>query len=947
MGLAAPRPMAGDPDTDTRDATGRVFAGLWTAAWRDRGRTLAALAFMVLAKLAAVGVPLVLKAIVDGFSEPRRLADAGPPGGPPLVLVLPVFLLLGYALLRFAGTLFTELRDLVFARVTQRTVTSFAERAFAHLMALSPRFHAQRNTGSLIRAVERGTGGVGFLLGAGLFTVVPTLIEFLAVLVVMAAGYSLWFTLVIVVTFLVYAAFTMWMTEHRALQQRRLNELDSNANGRLVDTLLNYETVKTHAREDYERQRYASVLGQWVESGVANQRALSRLHIGQSAIIAAGVAAVMLLAGQQTVRGAMTVGDLVLVNSYVIQICLPLNALGFVFREARDALVATEQLFRLFDQPPEIEDRPGSTPLALRGGAVSFEKVSFSYEPGRQILFDLDLSIAAGHTVAVVGGSGSGKSTLARLLMRLYDAQGGRIAIDGQDIRGATLASLRQAIGVVPQDTVLFNDTIRHNIAYGRHGAGLGDVIEAAKAAQVHEFIQSLPEQYDTVVGERGTKLSGGEKQRIAIARAFLKNPPIMIFDEATSALDTRAERAIQGELDRIAAGRTTLIIAHRLSTIVNADEIVVMDKGRIVERGRHEALLERAGLYAQLWNLQRQQQQFERLEREMARQPVNLAVLMAQTVEGLRPAIEARRVRIDSEIDLGTASVTGDPSTLAQALQRLCVAAVEATPAGGTVELRLGRRDARARLEVAAGRHVEGEGAMRNAVLDLRPHGTETPLDPLALRSTVERQGGSFAIEPASDRHGLRYVVELPLRALVVPAGNGAAASEPGRAPDASVRLPPRVLAGLRVLEIDDHADARESVERLLEDEGALVMSFGSGAAALDWLQRQPAAQWPDLMLCDIALGPEDGHDVMRRVRELETGRGLGPAQRAPAVALTGLARADDRLRALQSGFQVHLAKPVDAQELVSTLAMLAGRAGGLPPAPAAAPHAPAPADR
>jgi len=934
--------MAGDPLTDTRGVPGRVFAGLWTAAWQERGRTLTALALMVLAKVSAVGVPLLLKAIVDGFSEPRRLADAGPPGGPPLVLVLPVFLLLGYALLRFAGTLFTEVRDLVFARVTRRTVASYAERAFWHLMSLSPRFHAQRQTGGLIRAVERGTNGIGFLLGAGLFTVVPTLVEFAAVLVVMAAGYSLWFTLAIMVTFFVYASYTLLLTGQRALQQRRLNELDSRANGRLVDTLLNYESVKTHAREAYERQRYADMLTQWTESGVANQRALSRLHIGQSAIIAAGVAAVMLLAGQQTVRGAMTVGDLVLVNAYLLQICLPLNALGFVFREARDALVSTEQLFRLLEEPAEIEDRPGSAPLGVRGGAVSFEKVSFAYEPGRQILFDLDLAIGPGQTVAVVGGSGSGKSTLARLLMRLYDVHGGRITVDGQDLRAVTLASLRQAIGIVPQDTTLFNDTIAHNIAYGRAGAGLAEVIEAARAAQVHEFIQSLPEQYDTVVGERGMKLSGGERQRIAIARAFLKNPPIMIFDEATSALDTRAERAIQGELDRIAEGRTTLIIAHRLSTIVNADEIVVLDKGRIVERGRHEALLERAGLYAQLWNLQRQQQQFERLERELARQPVNLAVLMAQTVEGLRPAIEARRVRVDSSIDLENASVTGDPSTLAQVLQQLCVAAVEATAVGGTVELRLERSEARARVTVAAGRASEPPAP--TATLERRPRGTETPLDPLALRSTIERQGGSFAIEPPSFQRGLRYAVELPLRALVVRPAAPAAGERPG---PGAVTLPPRALAGLRVLEVDDQADAREAIERLLEAEGALVMSFGSGSAALEWLQRQPATQWPDLMLCDIALGAEDGHAVMRRVRELEAARGVASARRMPAVALTGLARADERLRALQAGFQVQLAKPVDAQELVSTLAMLAGRAGGPPGAPVIAPLAPEPLDR
>jgi ATP-binding cassette subfamily B protein len=926
-----------------------VFAGLWQAVWRYRRRTMAALALLVLAKAAGVTVPLVLKAIVDRFSAAQALAPEGAAGGAPLLLVLPVFLLLGYALLRFAGTLFTELRDLVFARVTQRTVTAFAERTFAHLMSLSPRFHVQRNTGSLIRDVERGTAGIGFLLGAGLFTVVPTLVEFVAVLAVMAIGYSLWFTLVIMVTFFVYAGFTMAMTGRRVLQQRKLNELDSNANGRMVDSLLNYETVKTHAREGYERTRYAAVLGQWVDSSLANQHALSALHIGQSAIIAAGVAAVMLLAGEQTVQGRMTVGDLVLVNAYVIQICLPLNALGYVFRQGRDALVATERLFALLEQKAEIEDRPTSQALQVRGGAVAFEHVDFSYEAGRQILWGLDLSIPAGGTVAVVGGSGSGKSTLARLLLRLYDADGGRITVDGQDLRSITLASLREAIGVVPQDTVLFNDTLAHNIGYGRTNAGMAEIIAAAQAAQVHEFIMSLPEAYDTVVGERGLKLSGGEKQRVAIARAFLKNPPIMIFDEATSALDTRAERAIQSELDRVAEGRTTLIIAHRLSTIVNADEIVVLDKGRIVERGRHETLLEKGGLYAQLWNLQRQQQQFEQLERQLARQPVNLAVLLAQTIDGLREQIEARQVRLASEVDFENASVTGDPSTLAQALRELCMWALTGTPQGGRIELRLERDGGRARLSVTDGRHGLAPQAapsppMAAAPTDpwppAPPHGTETPLDPLELRSTIERQGGSFTIEAPSSTHGMRYVIELPLRALVVPPPllhGGLPGEQIPTVPQA--QRPSRPLAGLRVLCVDDDADARELIRRLLEIEGALVLTFASGGESLGWLNEQPRLQWPHLMVCDVALGLEDGHEVMRRVRDIEAGRGVPPGERVPAIALTRLAGAEERVRALQAGFQVHLSKPVNADELVSTIFTLArsGRnAAGQPILPA-----------
>ncbi|MFL6664893.1 MAG: ABC transporter transmembrane domain-containing protein [Rhizobacter sp.] len=906
--------------------TDSVFAGLWHAAWQYRWRTLLAVGLLVLAKIAGVIVPLVLKAIVDRFSRPEGLRNPAGDAGPTAMLVLPVFLLLGYALLRFSGTLFTELRDVVFARVTQRTVRRFAAQTFAHLLTLSPRFHVQRNTGSLIRDVERGTAGIGFLLGAGLFTVVPTLVELVAVLTVMAAGYSLWFTMLIVITFVVYASYTMSMTSKRAVRQRSVNEMDSKASGRMVDSLINYETVKTYAREDYERRRYAAITDQWVDRAVSNQRALSVLHVGQGAIIAAGVAAVMLLAGEETVRGAMTVGDLVLVNAYVIQICLPLNALGFVFREAKDALVNTETLFALLRQTPEIDDRPDAMPLTVRGGAVAFEHVDFAYEPGRQILYDVSLTIPAGSTVAVVGGSGSGKSTLARLLLRLYDVAGGRIVVDGVDVRAARLPMLREAIGVVPQDTVLFNDTIAYNIGYGRVGAGMADIIEAAKAAQVHEFILSLPQQYDTVVGERGLKLSGGEKQRIAIARAFLKNPPIMIFDEATSALDTRAERAIQNELDRIAEGRTTLIIAHRLSTIVNADEIIVMDKGRIVERGRHEQLLEQAGLYAQLWTLQRQQREFEDLEEEMALQPVNLAVLLAGVIDGLRSVIEARQVRLYTDIDMDNARVTGDPSTLSQALRELSMAAVHATPAGGRVEMRLERHDANARASIVDGRHAVDATmrAPRPAPAGTRkaPHGTDTPPDPLQVRSLIERQGGRFAIEPPAADHGMRYVIEMPLRAV------DAGVPPTGQAPAATMALGmAQPLAGLRILSIDDSADARESLRMLLELEGAQVVALASAGDTLAWLERRTITEWPNAILCDISLGDDDGYALMRRIRHLEADRDVGLEHRVPAIALTGHAQPGDRVRSLMAGFQVHLAKPVNPNELVSTIYALVGR--------------------
>jgi ATP-binding cassette, subfamily B, bacterial len=898
----------------------QVLADLWAAAWRHRDRTIAAVVLLLLAKLATVTVPLLLKAIVDRFSRPDNLAaDIGvqTSASDPVVLVLPVFLLLAYALLRFCGTLFTELRDLVFAPVTRRTVTAVSERSFAHLMSLSPRFHVQRNTGSLIRDVERGTAGVGFLLGAGLFTVVPTMVEFVAVLCVLAAAYSLWFTLIVLITFCAYATVTMLLTQKRELRQRRVNEMDSRANGRLVDSLLNYETVKTHAREEDERQRYAAICAEWAKGSLSNQRALSVLHISQSAIIAFGVAAVMLLAAQQTVRGAMTVGDLVLVNAYIIQICLPLNALGFVFREASDALVNTEKLFGLLAQRPDIQDKPGQTALTVTEGVVNFEHVNFSYEPGRQVLWDVSLTIGAGQTVAVVGGSGSGKSTLARLLLRLYDPDGGRVRVDGQDVREVTLGSLRRAVGVVPQDTVLFNDTIAYNIAYGRQGAGLADVVEAAKAAQVHEFVQSLPQQYDTIVGERGLKLSGGEKQRIAIARAFLKNPPIMIFDEATSALDTRAERAIQGELDRIAQGRTTLVIAHRLSTIVDADEIIVLDKGRIIERGRHEDLLARNGLYTQLWNLQRQQQQFERLERQLARRPVNLVALVANAIDGLRETLEARRVRVSTEIEIDDASITGDPTTLGEVLRELCLWALHATPSGGRIALSLTRHEGKACLSVTDGRQDI------SATSALVPIDGTTPTDPMQLRSTIERQGGTLTIEPAGALKGMRCVVELPLRPISVPGDP----SPSGAAEAASRSAQP--LEGLTVLVVDDQPDARDALGMALSQEGAEVLPFGNGREATAWLQGVSSDAWPQALLCDIMLGPmeEDGHLVLQRVRALEADRALPQERRMPAIALTGLEHDGGRGRSTEAGFQLRLVKPVDMQTLVDALRTLTGR--------------------
>jgi len=912
-----------------------VLAGLWAAVWRYRWRTGGALLLLVAAKLVAVAVPLVFKAVIDEFSNQQAdsaVAAVESLGPGRLALALPVWLLLGYALLRFTGTLFTELRDLLFARVTLRTVGAFAERTFAHLLALSPRFHTGRNTGSLIRDVERGTAGIGFLLGAGLFTVLPTLVEFGAVLVVLvAAGYSLWFTVAIGVTFFFYAGYTTLMTRRREKRQREVNAIDSLSQGRIVDGLINYEMVKTYARQRFEMGRFLEVQQRWIEASLLNQRALSALHIGQSAIIAGGVATVMLLAGEQTLQGRLSVGDLVLVNSYVIQICMPLNALGFVFRQTLDALVDTEKLFGLLRQQPEIRDRPDAPPLALSGGEVRFEQVDFAYEPGRPILTGFDLRIAPGGTVAVVGGSGSGKSTLARLLLRLYDPAAGRVCIDGQDLRQVQLDSLYDAIGVVSQDTALFNDTIAFNIGYGRSGAGLAEIIEAAKAAQVHEFIISLPQQYDTVVGERGMKLSGGEKQRIAIARALLKNPPLMIFDEATSALDTRAERAIQRELDRIAEGRTTLIIAHRLSTIVNADQIVVMDRGRIVESGRHDALLARDGLYAQLWNLQLQQREFERLERRLARRPVNLGVLLAGTVDALREPAEARGIALYTDVDLANASVSGDPGALADALYAMGRQALRATPSGGRIEIRLVRHDINAQVSFTDGRQaVRHGGPPAEPAPEFEPE--VPPMDPLALRSVVERMGGRFETTLPGGGHGMRYTIELPLQPLVVtpprlappPAGDAEVADAVPILP-ASPAAP--ALAGLRVMCIDDDSDGLQTLSLVLHAEGATVLPFARGTDALDWLAHHPAEQWPQLLACDIALaGEEDGHAVMRRIRQMEAERGVPLARRMPAIALTGLARPENRLMALMAGFQLHLAKPVDPSELIGALATLAG---------------------
>ena len=586
-----------------RQSDWKAIKSLLPYLWEFRGRVVLALAFLALAKVATVSVPLVLKEIVDALTPSQA------------TLALPVFLLLAYGALRLANSTFGELRDMVFAKVTQRSIRRVALRVFEHLHILSLRFHLERQTGGMSRDIERGTAGIRFLLNFMLFNILPTILEIGFVAIILLVKYDPWFCVVTLATLVVYIAFTLVVTEWRMIFRRNMNEMDSKANTRAIDSLLNYETVKYFGNEGFEAGRYDETLQSWEKAAVRNQTSLSLLNIGQGAVIAAGVTILMLMAGQGVVRGTMSIGDLVLVNAFLIQLYMPLHFLGFVYREIRHSLADMERMFGLLERHTEVSDVPDARELKVSGGAIRFEHVSFGYDIRRQILQDVSFDVPAGHKVAVVGASGAGKSTLSRLLFRFYDATTGRILIDGQDIRAVTQKSLRRAIGIVPQDTVLFNDSIYYNIAYGQPDAAREEIIEAARAAHIDQFVESLPDQYDTTVGERGLKLSGGEKQRVAIARTLLKNPPILVFDEATSALDSRTEKAIQAELLEIATNHTTLVIAHRLSTIMDADQILVMEHGRIIERGTHNELLVRDGAYAHMWALQQQEEEVERLE--------------------------------------------------------------------------------------------------------------------------------------------------------------------------------------------------------------------------------------------------------------------------------------------------------------------------------------------
>ncbi|WP_309954084.1 MULTISPECIES: ABCB family ABC transporter ATP-binding protein/permease [Variovorax] len=606
------RPVAGHPPARSDRSDWATLRRLFPYLWQYKWRVIAALAFMVGAKVANVGVPVLLKNLIDTMTPKPDMAQA--------LLIVPIGLLLAYGLLRFSTALFGELRELIFAKATEGTARQIALEVFGHLHSLSLRFHLERQTGGMTRDIERGTRGVHSLISMSLYSIVPTIIELVLVLTILGVKFDSLFVWITGAALVLYITFTVTVTEWRTQFRKTMNELDSMAQSRAVDSLLNYETVKYFNNEEFEARRYDASLDRYRKAAIKSQRTLSMLNTGQQLIIATSLVLMLWRATSGVVEGRMTLGDLVMVNAFMIQLYIPLNFLGVIYREIKQSLTDLDKMFVLMEKEREVRDAPGAQPLSLlplplgegRGegsgvdSTIRFEDVSFAYEPARPILKNVSFEIPAGKTVAVVGPSGSGKSTLARLLYRFYDVQQGRITIGGQDIREVQQSSVRRAIGIVPQDTVLFNDTVEYNIAYGRPGATREEVENAARAARIHDFISATPLGYETTVGERGLKLSGGEKQRVAIARTLLKNPPIVIFDEATSALDSANERAIQSELKSAAQDKTTLVIAHRLSTVVDAHEILVLEAGVIVERGTHAELLARQGRYAQMWALQK-----------------------------------------------------------------------------------------------------------------------------------------------------------------------------------------------------------------------------------------------------------------------------------------------------------------------------------------------------
>lgn len=596
-------PTAEDAPQNHLRTLRKLLPYLWPRGHMDlRIRVVVALALLAAAKVTIVYVPFLYKAAIDAL-DPAVSA----------VVAVPVLLVIAYGVARVLSQAFGELRDAVFAKVGQHALRNVALTTFRHLHALALRFHLERRTGGLSRVIERGTKGIDFLLRFTLFNILPTLLEIFLVCGILLVNYGFAFSAVTFVAVAGYIAFTLLITEWRIKYRREMNRTDTIANTRAIDSLLNFETVKYFGNEPHEATRFDDAMARYEKAAVTSQSTLSLLNIGQGVIISTGLVVVMLMAGNGVANGTMTLGDFVLINTFLIQLYQPLNFLGFVYREIKQSLVDMEQMFRLLDVNTEVADAPDARPLQQHGGEIAFEDVQFAYDPARPILKGISFQVPAGKTIAVVGPSGAGKSTISRLLFRFYDVQSGRVLVDGQDVRTVTQQSLRAAFGIVPQDTVLFNDTIRYNIRYGRPDATDEEIERAARLARIHDFITALPEGYDSMVGERGLKLSGGEKQRVAIARTILKDPEILLFDEATSALDSQTEQEIQASLREVSADRTTLVVAHRLSTVVEADEIIVLQEGRIAERGRHQELLALHGLYADMWARQQEAAEVER----------------------------------------------------------------------------------------------------------------------------------------------------------------------------------------------------------------------------------------------------------------------------------------------------------------------------------------------